>query len=234
MPSSTNSTMRPSRTRTVRKQPAPAIAFSAASLVIPRPTHVGGVAVTGEEPVANLPGKPFRISKLFLADGSTAFACRDCPYTDDSRGKIMTHRNAAHGARIGTKRPSKNDAPDPVLPPREDGTAVPHRPMDMTIGEIVAIAPSLMALGDLLDKLESERDEARRELKQLRVQVRENAQKAASFDTLQEEVIELRVHMANTANFEKIREEWNALKQWKRKMITRLKSLGFQLTEEDQ
>lgn len=211
-----------------------------------RPTEVNGVKVLREVPIEHLPGKPFRISRLFLDDDTIAFACRDCLTVGQTRGDIMTHRNADHGAMMGrklgpadptqksrAKKPHLRPAPDPIVPERADGTR-PTSPMEMTLGEIMAIAPSLAALGDLVDKLESERDALAKELNERTKHDRSNQHKIDVYESLREEVVTLRLQVQKQGNYEQVKQEMYELRAWKKKIITKLNAVGFQLSEEDQ
>lgn len=211
-----------------------------------RPSEVNGVKVVKEVPIEHLPGKPFRISRLFLEDDTIAFACRDCTMVGATRGDIMTHRNADHGAMMGrklgpadptqrsrTKKPHLQPAPDPIVPEREDGTR-PTTPMEMTLGEIMAIAPSLAALGDLVDKLETERDALLKELNERSKMDRSNQHKIDVYESLREEVVTLRLLVQKQGNYEQVKQEMYELRAWKKKIITKLNAVGFQLSEEDQ
>ncbi len=184
-----------------------------------RPTEHKGVAVEREEQLQNLPRAPFRISRLYLVDGTTAYACRDCLFTGESRGEVMAHRNDEHGASYGKARPKNEIAPlrgtpDPILPPREDGSPAPTAPMEMTLGEFMALAPSITALGDLVDEAQRERDAAVEELNSMKAATRDWRIRAEQYDEMREELLSLR--------------------NWKRKMTSRLQQMGFQLTEEEQ
>lgn len=189
--------------------------------------------------MSNLPtGAPFRISRLHLSNGETAFACRDCEFTEDSRGQVMAHRNEAHGSRYGKKRPKltvprDREIADPILPPREDGSPAPSNPIEMTLGEFLSLAPSLAALGDLVDRLERERDAMEEELGKQRFS-KSDQHKIDVYDSLREEVITLRLNKAKVDEADAIRAENQELRAWKRKIIARLKGVGFQLTEEEQ
>jgi hypothetical protein len=203
-----------------------------------RPNSYNGVTVVSEEPIEHLKNKPFRISRLFLADGTIAFACRDCQFCGPSRGSVMAHRNAEHGARVGIRTPKVSlpglrGAPDPILPEREDGKR-PTAPMEMTLGEILSIAPSLAALGDLVEKLESERDAAYKELAERQQHDRVNQHKIDVYESLRSEVVDLRLQVGKQGNYEHVKEEMYALRAWKRSIIKRLSAVGFQLTEEDE
>lgn len=204
----------PGRPRKVAPRVADQPTLDGSSTEPDRPTDHNGIPVVREELIANLPKAPFKISRLFLADDTVAFACRDCLFTGDSRGAVMLHRNEEHGASFGRSRvdlvPLKT-TPDPVLPPRADGPA-PSNPLEMTLGEFLALAPSLAALGDLVDHMQSERDDAQAELVELRRHEKENAAKIAHYDQNRDELVYLR--------------------NWRRKMIKRLNDMGFSLNEE--
>lgn len=203
-----------------------------------RPTTYKGVAILNEVPIEHLPGKPFRISRLFLENDEVVFACRDCLEVADTRGQIMAHRNAEHGSRIGKHgarhlyEPRKT-APDPIVPIRADGTR-PTTPMEMTLGEFIAVAPSIAAMGDLIEKMEQERDAALAELNERTKHDRANQHKIDVYDSLRSEVVDLRLAVQRQGNYEQVKQEMYDLRAWKKKMITKLSALGFQLTEEDQ
>jgi hypothetical protein len=207
--------------------------------VLNRPTHHNGVEVVKEHKLASLPnGAAFRISKLELADGTWAHACVDCLFTGETRGDIMAHRNAQHGARYGKKRPKieyvrDQGVLDLVLPPREDGTPAPLVPLDMTLREIITVAPSLLVLMDMLDAKERAVEQLTEQLGQATIS-RQDMHKITVYESHQTEIGELRATVARQGNYEEIKEELYALRSWKRKMITRLSQLGFHLSEEDQ
>lgn len=174
-----------------------------------RPTEHNGVAIVSETRIGF-----FRQASLELADGSTAFACWDCTYTSDSRGDVMTHRNAAHGTNFGRPNRRKDgDFLDLILPDRSDGTRPGDSPRDWTIGEILAVMPTIRALGDHIEDLERRNAELEELSRQSRVS-RADQHKIDVYETHQAEIGQLRA--------------------WKKKMIAKLESLGFRLSEEDQ
>lgn len=203
-----------------------------------RPVEHNGIEIVREEIVASpLPhAAPFKYTRLIMADGGTGFACRDCLYTCDTRGEVMTHRNAEHGARYGKKRPKvllpeTGDVLDVVLPPREEGPA-PETFYEMTMGELLALAPSIHAMGDTFDRLERERDEALADLAANRVD-KATQHKIDVYETLREEIVDLRLIVNRQANYDALRDEVVALRNWKRKMVNRMSQLGFRLDEEE-
>lgn len=206
-----------SRVRAARRRAAKAAAQAQPETSEER-TH-NGVAIVREEPVKSpLPtGAPFRYSRLFLEDGEVVWGCRDCPEITNTRGEVMAHRNARHGTRYGKKRAKVTVEPqadldlfDMVLPPRADGEPVPESPMDWTIGEVVAIMPTVKALGDLIDRLEKEVEELRGQLKQTRVS-RTDMHKIEVYASNQQEIGELRA--------------------WKKAVVKKFASLNFKLEE---
>jgi hypothetical protein len=60
-------------------------------------THVNGLEVMAEEPVASPLGTPERpmyfrqIRRLLLADGSEVFGCVHCDFTADAAGRVRGH-----------------------------------------------------------------------------------------------------------------------------------------------
>lgn len=203
-----------------------------------KPTHYKGVEVVGDEPVGNLPGSPFRMLRLNLADGGIAYTCKDCWHTADTRGDIVTHRNREHGKQVGKRKPRiqyhrDTDPFDAVLPPRDDGSPAPGDLLDMSLREVVTLAPSLKAVFDLLDEKE-------REIAWLTEQLKANTidkatrHKIEVYESHQTEIGELRATLAKQGNYDALKEEVYDLRAWKRKMITKLSQLGFQLSEEDQ
>jgi hypothetical protein len=203
-----------------------------------RPVEHNGIAIEREEPVPSpLPGAaPFKYSRLMLADGGSAFACRDCLFTGDTRGDVMAHRNAEHGARYGKRRPKvvyepDDDITDLVLPPRADGPA-PDALLEMTIGEHLAIAPTIKALGDLIDRLEQERDELAEQLKTARID-KSTQHKIDVYESHRQEILELRGQLNRQANYEALRNEVLELRGWKRKITHQLSRIGFKLDEEE-
>ncbi len=182
-----------------------------------RPVRHNGIMIVREELVQNLPRAPFRISRLWLDNGNIAFACRDCAFTGDSRGIVMAHRNEAHGARFGQRHKHKalqsfKGTPDIVLPD-EPGRSTSADPLDWTLKELLAVCPSITALGDMVEDAQRQRDAAVEELQELKIATRDMRLRAAQYD--------------------EARDELTALRNWKRKMITRLNQMGFSLSEED-
>lgn len=230
----------PRALRTPRRNPAAKqITFSGpAAPQGPPKRYVDGVEVLREVPVEHLPGKPFRISRLYLADETVTFGCRDCVHTG-TRGEIMAHRNASHGASIGRKRAKVVQEPlgggalmDVIVPERADGPP-PDAIYDMTMRELLAVFPSITALGDLIAKVEAERDELLSELNVRRANDRSNQHKIDTYDELRDEVTTLRQQMRSWGNYEQVKQEMYELKAWKKKMTTKLQSLGFVMTEEE-
>lgn len=212
---------------------------SAKQVTPQRPTHHNGVEILDEQRIPSpLPhGGPFRITRLRLADGKLAHGCFDCLFTAETRGDIVAHRNAEHGGRVGKKAPKIVFERDPelldvVLPPRDDGTPAPLLPIDMTLREIVTIAPSLMVLFNNLDAKERECEALREQLDQIRVS-KADQHKIDVYDSHQQEIGELRALLAKQGNYEVIKEELYELRAWKKKFITKLKALGFTNHEED-
>lgn len=203
-----------------------------------RPRDHNGVPVEREELYSNLPtGGAFKISKLHLSNGEIAFACRDCTFTGDNRRDIMLHRNELHGAKYGKptprllkKTPDKHIT-DVVLPPREDGSPAPTHFMERTVGEFLAIAPSLAALGDTFDRLEAERDAALAEVAENRID-RVTQHKIDAYDHLKSEIVELRRVVASQGNYEEIKEELYRLRAWKKKITAKFDSVGFKYEED--
>lgn len=201
-----------------------------------RPTEHNGIKVVKEQLLHNLPnGAPFRISKLHLESGGQAFACRDCMYTADTRGLVMVHRNTDHGSRYGKKSikvslPTPTGAPDIVLAPRADGSPAPSDPMGWTIGELLALLPSITALGDLVESKEGLADEALAALGEQR----RNQVKIDSFDDVQAQLVMAKQQLRHTGDYDEIKKEVATLRAWKKNIIKKLQAVGFQLAEEDQ
>jgi hypothetical protein len=207
-----------------------------------RPTEHNGIKIEREELINSplLHKKAFfKYSRIHLTDGSIAFACRECLATADSRGDILVHRNREHGARTGMK-PIKVSPPaltantplDLVLAPRADGPA-PSDTMQMTVGEILALMPSIGALGDLVDKLERENEQLRAELNETRID-RATQHKIDVYETNREEIVSLRLQVQKWANYEQVKEEMYALRTWKRKILTKLNAVSSVVSEDDQ
>lgn len=226
-----------SNRRRTNRRPPTASPFQAPLMTQPeqeRPTDHQGIPVVKEEALRSpLPGAgEFRISKLYLANDTVAYACRDCLETANTRGEVMAHRNQEHGSRYGKKTPrvipvKDRDVLDVVLPPRPDGNPAPSTLMELTLGELLALAPSLKALGDLIEQLERERDEAAGERLS-----RADRHKIEIYESHQAEIVELRAVKARTANYEEIRQEVADLRAWKKKITAKLHSVGFHLEEE--
>lgn len=188
-----------------------------------RPSSHNGVAIEREERIAIGPhgsGK-IKISKLYLADGSMAYACWDCTATGNGRGDIIVHRNRVHGTKMGGNRNARVALPkqtqeelfDVILPRRADGSAPPETATDWTLGEFLAIAPNLKALGDLIDRVERENNELREQLKQTRVN-RTDQHKIDVYESNQQEIGELRA--------------------WKKNVTKKLSTVGFVLSDEEE
>ncbi len=205
-----------------------------------RPADHNGIPIEREELLANLPsGSPFKVTRLHLSDGNKAWGCRDCLFTGDARRDVQQHRNDEHGARFGKKTPklvyaAHADDGDLVLPPRDENKAAPSDIMQMTMGEVLALMPSIGALSDLVDRVEHERDLARVELNERRKHDRENQHKIDVYDSHQEELLTLRLHMRNTGSYEQLKAEVVALRAWKKRITAKLNAVGFVLNEEDQ
>lgn len=229
----------PTTPRRRRRTNARTVDFSAAS------RQINGIDVEEIKPVESIPGIPLRIALVRLADGSTVHACRDCPDPLDfvgTRGDVMSHRNAVHGARYGKKKPKieepsqddPGDLLDAVLAPRTEDEPAPGTVYEMTIGEILALAPTIKALGDLVEQAEARVDEVMDELRDLRQYQRDTVTKLAGYEAARDEVVGLRVQIRAWGNYEAIKAEMYQLRAWKKDMIKKLKAMGFQLTEEEQ
>lgn len=206
--------------------------------------QLDGVDILEIAPLAPLgPNKPMRIVKIHLADGRVLHGCRDCPDELDfvgGRGDVMAHRNAVHGARFGKGRipapAAQEKLPevlDAVLSPRHDGTPAPDSVYEMTVGEVLSLMPTIQALGDLVELAETERDALRAQLKDFKSHEREWRTKIEGYDTLRDEVTELRQQLRQQGNYDQIKTELYALKAWKKKVIARFTAVGFNFTEED-
>lgn len=208
---------------------------------VERPTEVDGVAVVREERLTNYQGSHFKISKLYLADGVTVWGCWDCLYVAESRGAVMSHRNADHGSRYGQKQPKVTfETPDDdvqiedvVLPPRENGSPAPNTIMEMTVGEFLALMPTISALGDTIERLEKENDELKEALAENRID-RVTQHKIDVYETNRAEILDLRLMKQKHDECEDYREEVKELRAFRRKMITRMKQLGFRLSETEE
>lgn len=205
-----------------------------------RPQDHKGVPIVSEQTTSNLPnGATFRISRLFLANGTNAYGCRDCKFTGDTRADVQQHRNAEHGAKYGKKTPRvifppDKNVPDLVLPARQDGVAAPTNPMQMTLGEILALMPSIAATSDLVDRMEVERDAAVSDLAERERHDRENAHKINVYESHVEELLDLRMKIRNVGSYEQAKAELLELRAWKKAMIKKLSALGFKLSEEEE
>lgn len=232
----------PSNPRNRRKAPPAAPSFQAPLVGTDpdRPTDHNGVPVEREELRSNLPsGSPFKISRLHLANGELAWACRDCLFTGDRRADVAEHRNEKHGARFGKKTvrvlvpkaEKGEDLLDAVLPPRADGSPAPSSFLERTVGEFLAIAPTLAALSDTIERLEEERDTALNKVIESQIS-RADRHKIAVHDELRDEVADLKAQLARSANYEEIKAELYELRLWKRNVIKKLHAVGFKLEEE--
>jgi len=246
-------TKSPKQKPTPRRGPAQAAAMAVPPRQIPlpdpresapdqhdpsRPAQHNGIPIAREELLFNIPGAYFRISRLHLADGTTAMACRDCLFTSDTRTEVCEHRNAEHGSRYGKKPPkltfeADKQPPELVLPPRDDDEPAPSNPMEMTLAEFLSLVPSIGALGDLIDRTERQRDHYRAELEQRVRDERANKHKVDVYESLQDEVVDLRLKIRNTGSYDELKAEVLELRAWRKKMIARLGALGFNFTEEE-
>ncbi len=209
---------RPPRKKTADPQPALIEEPEPEEMPEDRPSRHNGIKIVREELVSNLPRAPFRISRLWLEDGNVAFGCRDCLFTGDSRGIVMAHRNEMHGANFGARwkhkdLPPQRATPDIVLPDSE-GRSISADPLDWTLKELLAVCPSITALGDMVEEAQRRADAAVEELHELKIATRDMRAKADQYDA--------------------VREELNALRNWKRKITTRLKQVGFSLDEDEE
>lgn len=197
-----------------------------------------GIAVVREELRRNLPsGAAFKISRLHLVDGTMAYACRDCDVTADTNVEIQRHRNAEHGTQYGKRTPKvvfprDQQLDDVILPPRGDIPA-PTNPMEMTLGEFLAVAPSYAALADLIDRTERERDAALERVIEMRQESKEAQHALAVYPTLQAEVVELRLMVRNAGSYEELKAEVQALRAWKKKITQHLERMGSLTIDED-
>lgn len=207
-----------------------------------RPQEHKSIPVVREELLGNLPsGAKMKISRLHLSDGTTAFACRDCLFTGDARVDVMHHRNAEHGSRYGKKAPrvvynkDLGNLYDPVLPPRTPGgDPAPSNIMEMTVAEVLALMPTIGALGDLVEAADRRAEAAEAELAERRQFDKSNGHKIAAYDSMHEELVERRLAMKNFGSYDEMKAELAKLRRWKRSMTARLQPLGFTLTEEDE
>lgn len=199
-----------------------------------RPTHHNGALILEEELIMHLPNAPLRLSRVHLENGNTAFACRDCDFTADMRGDVMAHRNREHGTRIG-KKPVQVKLPEPdpeldiVLAPRVDGTPAPDDLMNWTFAELLAVAPSIAALGNMVDRYKQAADEAAEVVSEYN----QNKAKLEAYEDEHEELKAARLQLRQQSNYEEMKAELHRLRNWKRKMTTKLKNIGLQLSEEE-
>lgn len=247
--------MPPTATRDQRRASKPAPLPRRQPPPVPPGWMIKGVRVLSEELVYCLPNAPIRgYSKLLLADGTTTFRCKDCvPDVVGSRGDLMAHRNAEHGGRIGKNRGVITKAKAQLV--LEELLGAPHdielppeqRPLPdvidplalttMTLAEVMAIAPSIKAIGDLMGELEDARDAALKELQERRAHDKTNAHKIDSYDAQRSEILDLKLRLRKEQHkidgYDELRSEVLALRDWKKKMINKLRPLGFVLSEED-
>lgn len=209
--------------------------------LIPDRTDFNGIPIVREEPVRTplKNGSVFKtFCKLILADGSTAYACNSCRFMGETRGTVLAHRNAEHGAKFGKKAPKvefpeDRNLGDLVLKPRKDGTPAPSNPLQWTLGELLALVPSITALGDLVSQAEADKEAAETELSRRAAHDRENAAKLANYDALQEELVDRRMAMKGSGTYEELKAEVIELRKWKKEMIKKLTPLGFAFQEEE-
>ena len=233
----------PAKTRgTRRKAAAPAFQEPLPQIEPGRPRQHNGISVVREELLSSPLGVgKFRISRLHLSDGTSGYACRDCLFTADKRGEVQVHRNEKHGSNYGHRKSRVITAKDTgavlgdlVLPPRPDGEPAPTDPMSMTLAEILALMPSISALADYVDKMERERDYWKDQFKSIQLENNRNAHAVAVHESLQEEVVDLRLKLKTTGSYEEMKAELLTLREFKKKTIARLKTLGFVMAEEEE
>lgn len=206
-----------------------------------RPQDHNGIPVVREElRMSPLPTckAPLRISRLHLADKSLAFACRDCLFTGDTLKDVMHHRNAAHGAKYGKKKPkvefpTDEDPTDIVLLPRAADIPAPGDVMEMTMAEVLSLLPSLQALGALVQHTEAENEALKAELFQRKQFDLANRDKLAAYDSLQEELVDRRLNMKGVGSYDELKAELVKLREWKKQIIKRFSAIGFQFLEEE-
>lgn len=85
--------------------------------------------------------------------------------------------------------------------------------LEMTLGELLAVAPSIKAMSDYVARLEHEVAEAREAVAKAEFLSRANKYKIDCYEVNREELAQLR--------------------QWKKRVVNKMKLLGFTLSEED-
>lgn len=224
------------RARPVRRRMTSAVPTQLAMPEEPKVRTVNGIKVVEEQLLyLNPKGGPLKISKLELADGTLVHNCRDCNEFTGSRGDVMVHRNREHGARYGLNRPKGqvDVLGDILIPQREDGH-VPDRADEMTLGEVLAVMPSIKELGDFLDRSETGRIAAELRLRDIEKSARTTAAMQDEIDQLQGKIVKLRQRDRLRGNYDEIKQEMYRLKAWKRMVVKRFAAAGFKLDEEEQ
>lgn len=207
-----------------------------------RPQEHKGIQVIREElrpsPLPQCKA-PLKISKLHLADGSLAFACRDCTETGDTLADMMQHRNAVHGSKYGKRRPkitfpADADPMDMVLPRRAVDIPGPDELMEMTVAEMMSLLPSIGAIGAYVEQVERENADMRAELDERHQFFEANKTRLANYEAMEAELVDRRLTMKNTGSYEELKTEVVKLRAWREKMIKRFSAVGFVFTEEEE
>ncbi len=104
------------------------------------PWLIDGLKVIETHRQQNLPGVPFYYSKLTLEDGTFRYQCVDCGDVTTTRDTYRAHRASVHP---------------------KDSVKVTPAVLSLTLGQIVGMASGSTAIGERIEKVTAERDEAR-------------------------------------------------------------------------
>lgn len=156
---------------------------------LPEPgTYFEGKRVLREEPVSNLPNRAFRFVRVVLeGDAPDVFRCLECPAEHptykETRGKMLAHRIRFHGRK---KQLTEEQLVEIELP--EDVR-------DLTFGDMLAIAPTMAALGNYFDEKTDENERLFRENMELRRRLRDIEPKVMGAEATAAELKEARAQL---------------------------------------
>lgn len=253
----------PQRRRRQRREVAPSLTAVGGSppdeSTVQRPTEVDGVTVVREERMRNYQGSYFKISKLYLADGVMVWGCWECLYVAETRGHVMAHRNAEHGAQYGKKGHRKARmlalAEQAAEQAAAEETAEPETPEAEICEPVTVVQPAetvafradrdtipktimdmtiggVRSLCDLVERLEKEIEDLKDKLDEVQID-RTTQHKIDVYETNRAEIVELRQIKSQHDHCDDLRDEVKELRAFRRKMITRMAQLGFKLSEEE-
>jgi len=118
------------------------------------PASAGGPVVDdGDGSAPPVRHRVTKVRKTVLANGSEAYGCAACSYTDATRDRVRTHFQRAHGDTV-TPAPPAAAAPPRRLSITADAAAV-------TLAELMQLASSANQWAVLLEQMREQRDQYR-------------------------------------------------------------------------